>query len=1593
MNKEHVLLTGETPNTYPRRGVIFMPEVDSTKEAIVEAAVAQAQETPADEVPQIKKEQRKTPEQEAKEWVGRVHARLSDIARQKGIETTMQETDEVSGLLEHMDSSERLSLLRELANIERQHKELFEKTPELRRLGSQLKEAVAQFDDVGPEQNLASAPQDFIEGIYSQFGRYMQGESIKISYDKGATDVDVRQTSDGATIIHVPENPNLQTLIQIAQQLHPESFSSETTDNLRQFAQDLQIAALVMDSYVFSPASITELYNFGAKLAQMVEHPQEEFAPVSYKDITQEAQTNPVSTEDKDRIFLDVLLGRHQISSAPKEPNGYDKLFARWQQKNQTPGQSLSEQQEAFDHYLLGRSDRMIRLFRPHIEEALKETGVAQQKTAGVVEKAVSENVLRGMVKKWQEVVEKTEGGKAIAQKAQEVKGQGNLESQLAAITQLFQPGTNVDILQYVPAEIKQMLLTGTSFDRTAAACVIATAYEMHVLQNVLGEQYAIVPELVGNHATLLVVDRDSGDIFRVDPNAPQDKGMAVSKLSTEESALIKALRHQLDRGQDVNLQMKVGDKVHTLMSGDKLLTSELLGNLAADETFLQTDNAGRFALAQKAVDIAPENPVAWVTMAKYATDGRGQDYQEYAQSLDSSMESLAQSGEIRVGNWIVPPGVAGVAPDIQQVIDRVDAQLGGQPINQLDSLSLDNAWNELATLYSTYFAAPIPNLAQANNIRLLMSQLNEVRVAAGADAPPQVFNLSRGDIDLFSGTETLRMREALEKRRLDFGRKGNAGNNLPGNETEILQAQLRDINTVLTANKNVGADDVRELAASLSEAILYPTKMAADLESGDAQRQQQGAKQTAEGMDNEGGNRAFKTLLGMSEGRVHMLVESFSTVMEQRRRELGGVIPGNEYRKIESRVVEEQIRIALAGVGRYARYPSAEIIRIQTSGTAQERADLAKAEAEIKDLIKIDSFYAHEAFIITGQASTIGIRGFDRDANTFDPTSTPYMDAILKDFQRYYVLGDKAKKGLDRLLRARALWQMRIHYSEETYNDMIKNPKRLQQYIERVGFDLIAPPSDKFWENQFIRIRPMISVVNQWTTDRHADIPFMSGREYDYARETYKVGKDEHTRWRTAGDRQVFFLGGRILAAEPIVTPGESKGAGKVPDDPIVQDIMEEYQVRVLPDKETNKPDIRRQDIRFGLMHKYLAQWHPEKIMEAFAYETDPNTAREGYKGDLDKRFTEFFTSPESNFLEAIGRREGMIFDISGQPLQGDAMAQRRFEAFQRFIVPALNSIRSDAINGVELVFNPATGQLERVMGRKAPVQVDFGAAAFPELDGLAPGAAANVQRMMRAMTDAVKASGRGDPFRTGQPNRNSLIARLAYDPMMEHVLRKAPIELIDVPYWMMHGKDVFGKEKSIDINQMLGGNNQFARFYGDNVHSSKARAGIMKTASGNPNEIEKVLQTFQEETAESIKMYKGNADAWDSEAPIEASLLDYVFAKGGEIIGAEDSGLFARAAMFLGKGPEARKTFGFRTRALNSAQLKTLYWTTMFPRLGFAEKTPQQRFMYDMIFGRGRKRRARGVWKILFVALMLTIQSTLDISGSAFNEQLKAA
>lgn len=1002
MKQEVFTLTQQAHSPYAGERVIFMAETDNTQAAKEAEARVEQERTEEQQTKESAPEagRKLTPQEKLVKWQKKFEARIQEITQAELPDKYSPE--ELSEILKKMDGDIRRELFEELAKID-VDESVFQSNPALAGMRRQLRDLLAQQEAAGNSEVL-SQPAAFNEQLITQFGKFMGRENVRIEYAV-QDDVTVDRAADGFQVVKVPKNPSIQTLIQIAQRLHPEQFTVEAQTSMRQFAQDLQKAALLMDdAAIFSPDAIKALYNTGAQLEHIIDAPTDTHLPVyELPEIQKESRTiiETVLPEDRNRIFLEVVMGKHQLQpDTPRESmNIYDVYFQRWESqlaRSQDPdeqelfaqwdGMTLDDKQRLYDQHLREKKiqDGITRFLRPTIEKALRPGGKAVELTVQATQRKAEQDIFQGTIDRWRNIV-----GEDLRKRAPEIaerlhaleyfaqSGFSPTVEVLRDITEEFQPDKKAEFLDYLPKNLVDKM---SEENRDAAACIVAAAYEKIVLEEALKNEdgtsdYLVIPELINNHATLLVVEVEGNRIYRVDPSAPKGEEDAVHILdSTDpiyqevyndintkfpEDAIEDFLFDPNIPGFEVYAQRQDADgKTHTVMSGDRLFTSTLLSNMAILDKYLEgevpTDKVEvvRLAAAEEAVRLAPENPIAQELMRRLQAR---QPLTELAQEAEAKSQEEKKEPEapkkednlqdLLVGDW--KPGTGWLAgpgrqyrggntpTEFDPIINTVEAAVGGNGLEVLSDQMLENTYDDFVREYQAYRTTR-PELVDFAMARIndLRNEINRRNPGGGNEI--SVFNLTRNEIKRFAGNDAAEQKKSIEDLLKFFGKVVKPGRQIPVNEAQITQEKFNDILKILNANpnkqSNPAVESARKLALKYSKMIVGPVQIAAALESGDPKQVVEQAHR-ANSMDDEEGHDTYGFLKELHEGRSGYLADRMWSVMNRWRLEntrftcddkgklkevSEPIITPSQYEELQEKVVEEQVHEALKGRGRY---------------------------------------------------------------------------------------------------------------------------------------------------------------------------------------------------------------------------------------------------------------------------------------------------------------------------------------------------------------------------------------------------------------------------------------------------------------------------------------------------------------------------------------------------------------------------------------------------------------------------------------------------------------------------------------------------
>lgn len=992
MKQEVFTLTQQAHSPYAGERVIFMAETDNTQAAKEAEARVEQERTEEQQTKESAPEagRKLTPQEKLVKWQKKFEARIQEITQAELPDKYSPE--ELSEILKKMDGDIRRELFEELAKID-VDESVFQSNPALAGMRRQLRDLLAQQEAAGNSEVL-SQPAAFNEQLITQFGKFMGRENVRIEYAV-QDDVTVDRAADGFQVVKVPKNPSIQTLIQIAQRLHPEQFTVEAQTNMRQFAQDLQKAALLMDdAAIFSPDAIKTLYNTGAQLEHIIDAPTDTHLPVyELPEIQKESRTiiETVLPEDRNRIFLEVVMGKHQLQpDTPRESmNIYDVYFQRWESqlaRSQDPdeqelfaqwdGMTLDDKQRLYDQHLREKKiqDGITRFLRPTIEKALRPGGKAVELTVQATQRKAEQDIFQGTIDRWRNIVGEDLRKRApeIAERlhAREYWAQSGFAPTLEVlrdITEEFQPDKKAEFLDYLPKNLVDKM---SEENRDAAACIVAAAYEKIVLEEALKNEdgtsdYLVIPELINNHATLLVVEVEGNRIYRVDPSAPKGEEDAVHILdSTDpiyqevyndintkfpEDAIEDFLFDPNIPGFEVYAQRQDADgKTHTVMSGDRLFTSTLLSNMAILDKYLEGEvpqdqvETVRLAAAQEAIKLAPENPIAQELMRRLQAR---QPLTELAQEAEAKSQEEKKEPEapkkednlqdLLVGAWNFP---GPIPPEFQPIIDNVNTELAAEPLEKISDATLRQAYDDMVEVRKNIMLNNPGNQAALAFAKARINELgNEYNKRnPGSGNEISVFNLTRNEIALFAGNNAPAQRKSIEDLLKFFGKVVKPGRQIPVNEAQITQEKFNDILKILNANpnkqSNPAVERARKLALKYSKMIVGPVQIAAALESGDPKQVVEQAHR-ANSMDDEEGHDVYSSLKELHHGRSGYLADRMWSVMNRWRLEntrftcddkgklkevSEPIITPSQYEELQEKVVEEQLHEALARRGRY---------------------------------------------------------------------------------------------------------------------------------------------------------------------------------------------------------------------------------------------------------------------------------------------------------------------------------------------------------------------------------------------------------------------------------------------------------------------------------------------------------------------------------------------------------------------------------------------------------------------------------------------------------------------------------------------------
>ncbi len=1691
MQTEVFTLTQQGSSQYANEEVLFMPEEAVSVEG--EEKKSEDTEEGSAEKSSAEKQEKITPEiihEHVQEVLNSLKGRVEDALKEIGKEDLADSADGFRKGLDYLSLEEVEKFLREIRDV---HRLAGKVSPQLQQeIHSQearVQEALAEnvtrrrieeSPVLGKSVTLGSQ-------VIEQFAHFLVGENVTIEVGSDKPEIAIRETNDGQKIVSLPE-PTLENLLAVAKQLHYSEFSTSTLDSLEEFAKELRLAAALLDENMFPPEAIMSLYNLGVQLEQTLDPTAELQVMEKFKNLK---ELYPQAHEHEEKIFFNLLLGRHDYTTGREIDRRtlYDVYFKRWQRQNpEYKERSVAQAQEAFDGYLRSeyienpqKTKKLLQFLQPFIEKSLSSQGKAQGLVVEHAGQQVQPEILQGLLDPWRVLVGENGFAQVVERLGERVKPEilraemnaGGVIDTLREFNAEFQPDKVVppEFLDYLPSRLVEKL---AKEDRDPVACIIAIAYEKAVLEKALTNEdgtsdYLVMTELAGTHATLLIVDINNNSVYRLDPSAPKSYDKAVEALSADDhlvNAIYDAVSQQFPEDvledflyepnpKDFQISLETKDtkgNTHTVISGDRLITSTLLNNMAAlgDNEYFHAKNSDelrqmQLAAIQDAIRLAPENPIARKIQERLVRGESVSDlvntsgiYEKKVPTADGAVRSVDLK-EYLIGDvWPKKPALgwpADMPDEIKPLLENAEVIIGNKDTRDVDSEYLTNLYKELNEARNK--AAKNNMLTQpllefiSKRMNALSDGVEQNNKSPGSRGEMSVFNLRRDEIKLFasdpaSDKDIDDMEKIIEGNLKFFALAIKPGYQLPSSEITIANGRFEDIVKILNVNKDPRVEKVRELAAIYALMVVNPALIAAAIESGDT-KQRVEAGNRANSMDSSGGHDVYAALQGLHEGRVGFLADRMWSVMNQWRlentrytydKDKDGklnvsvpIIPPAQYEQLREGIIKEQIKEVENGSGRYVGIkreiynnlkqeyivswmkdhanipPSQPQVDAYMNAPKQQE----KISKELQDELKMDTNLGQLVFIMDKRASAIGILGTDPD--NFDPGNARFIDGQDLDVQRYEMYTDAKKKMYLAMRESRVEVYIRLRYGDEVANKIKKNEGGFNRFVKQMGWDIMAPGVEGRWENGFVFGRTDLYDLKKWREEKFHDKLDASEKSVEDEVENEKKYNKIGPIRKSIDDGTQFGLFIRLLVANKSIRTPTTNTQDDY--DPVTAYVRGKYinedLYKALKAIKTNESiTYEQRTIKYGLMVDTIAPFFPDELMKPFAYEPDYWTDETG--GELDPRFVEFFGKKNSTtaFLDSIpgARREAAkkvreIFNerIKKGNVDRDTLrAQIRFQIFQTHIAPTLASIRSLNMRGVNPDLSPEERlEIEKgIRPRETPKQTNFGMVKYNDFGVNAE----NVKKMMAAMTIAVVSTkvAYDHDFglsKHGWQDKNSLIGRLAFDPLMERVLFKSPLSIEDAPYWMMHGKDIYHEKHPSDLVTLSG----FGRYLTTSALSSEIRDGMVDIIrTGNPAQIEEtILKPFAERIVKNIRDMKSMDYARENELAVVGMLLKMMVPETAELFGAE--------SLPLWKNSEMRKIFGKTMRAMNEEQLKTIFQSQYSQNL----KPEYRALMHELLFGKKFKRRSRYLWKLLFAIFVMTTTQAFTTTGEVFQGELK--
>ncbi len=790
---------------------------------------------------------------------------------------------------------------------------------------------------------------------------------------------------------------------------------------------------------------------------------------------------------------------------------------------------------------------------------------------------------------------------------------------------------------------------------------------------------------------------------------------------------------------------------------------------------------------------------------------------------------------------------------------NKIDLILGAG--TDLTVLGADRARSFYQELIDIYGNTDFKTLIQTNNDAnsLFNAMLESLRQVANIGEGIQgIFNLSQSERNLLENGGAANIREFVEKqiRRVTEEDLFLPGRALPESKASLAQRRLTDIITVLEARASTTRDPKVEAelryAEILSTAVLRMASMANEIETANGKPEKlEQIRDTFAKIDDTEGVQSMSTLAEFSNGRVGRITPLLRIKMEEMRSRYGGYLSGARYNLLLNEMVESIYEDTSRNTGLYAGITAQDIgfnTGITLDLTLQSHRD------RLREYIRGDTALAQVVFINTGEASSIAQIGSSVPGNPNNPNydfgSNPYTDWVIQTVHRFDTLPPEERKYFYTYLENACKRKLEnIIESKKTSAEekrqaasVLNNSLRLAQYIERNGLYLIAPYVADFWSNSAVRVIPMVETINAATGTNYEFGVFL---QFLAATEKMGAGKEQPERRIAIGRKKILKNG-------------------------YADFLMRQFYAESMTDYSPLKDTIEDASLVSGDV----------LISRASDYSI----------------FTNFWAGADAAFLDAIGIANGFIPTGSLSVNAGLRLAQTRFQIFEKYLSPLINSWRADALS-----FKGRTPSHRNFGAGLMPTESAEITARFPGIANIAP----NLQVFMNRMQL--------------YSDTNNVVEEIVTNPTYEHVFRN-PLSTIDAPWEFLEGSHPGARSISNSLGK--GGPGIIGRYLGDQASLIKARLAITGVAEMNPSRVDEVFKKFHE-AYENVRGIKGYEMA--AEATLFYLETNYML---GMIPGATEKGFSA----FMGtlaesfgleglsiKNSKFRKIFGKHLKAIN--------------------------------------------------------------------------